>query len=88
MTNMEIEWADPPSPRADPFYDEFAQALRDHPGRWAKWPKVYKNASSVAAIRKNIADGDRRAPVPFRTDGWEAVVRQGVLYVRYVGDKE
>jgi hypothetical protein len=80
---MDIEWADPPArTRAgDEVYVEFAQALRDNPGRWAKWPKTYDNPSSTHAIRRNILDGDRRAPAPFRGGKWDAVVRNKVLYV-------
>ena len=85
---MNIEWADPPAPRASELYTEFAAALKDNPGRWAKWPRTYTNPTSAGAIRKNIVDGDVRAPVPFRQGRWDAVVRQGILYVRYLGETE
>jgi hypothetical protein len=85
---MDIEWADPPSSSGrvgDRVYIEFAQALRDNPGRWAKWPRTYANPTSVYAVRKNLLDGDRRAPSAFRGGKWEAVVRGKVLYVRFLG---
>lgn len=68
------------------MYEEFARALKERPGQWAKWPRTYGNPSSVHAIRINILSGDRRAPVPFREGKWEAVVRSKVLYVRYLGE--
>lgn len=84
---MKIEWAEPPAPRATEWQREFAAALRKHPGKWAKWPREYTNPSSVSAIRHNLTGqgGVRRTPVAFREGVWEAVVRQGVLYVRYTG---
>jgi hypothetical protein len=84
---MDIEWEDPPARKrsGDEVYREFAQALRDNPGRWAKWPRTYNNPSSNHALRRNILDGDRRAPNAFRGGKWDAVVRDKILYVKYLG---
>lgn len=85
---LNIEWAQPPEGRRREDFTLFATELRNHPGRWAKWPKEYRNSTSIGAIRKNIADGTERAPVGFREGVWDAVVRNSVLYVRYLGATE
>lgn len=86
--SLDIEWADPPAGRRREDFTPFANELRSNPGRWAKWPKEYRNSTSIGAIRKNIADGTERAPVGFREGQWDAVVRNSVLYVRYLGATE
>lgn len=85
---IDIEWEDPPAGRRREDFTAFANELRANPGRWAKWPKLYRNSTSIGAIRKNIADGTERAPVGFRDAYWDAVVRNSVLYVRYLGDTQ
>jgi hypothetical protein len=86
---MKIEWAEPPRPRQANVFAEFAAELRKHPGRWAKWPRTYSNPTSVGAVRHNIEHKTDKTPANFREGTWEAVVRQGVLYVRYLDtDKE
>ena len=64
---------------------EFAQALRDQPGRWAKYPEQDgRSPGSLSAAAYRISKGSHLAPKNFRS-GFEAVVRRGVLYVRFVG---
>lgn len=88
MSVDEIEWAEPPADKRRRDYTGFADKLRARPGHWAKWPQSYRNTNSVGAIRKNISDGNQRAPVPFREGKWQAVVRSSTLYVRYLGETE
>lgn len=61
--------------------DQFAAALRSRVGVWAEWPDAITRTTAhsyQAAIRKATL----RA---FRNGGYEAAVRGGALFVRYVG---
>ncbi|BBY36512.1 hypothetical protein MMAN_06460 [Mycobacterium mantenii] len=82
-----IEFLDdlPPDARTlgtrNPLLAAFADRLRDHPQKWARWPvddkkKIYGIASS--ANRGRGCFGPQGA--------FEAATRSGRLYVRYVGD--
>lgn len=87
---INVEWVEelPPakSRGRQSRYEEFAAVLRENPQRWAKWPKVYSSPSSAHAMRSNIATGNKGAPPPMRTGKWEAEVREGLLYLRYLGE--
>lgn len=60
--------------------DEFAAALRQRPGVWAKWPTQI-SAGVAGCYTANIRQGRMRA----FGDGFDAVSRNGVLYVQYIG---
>lgn len=62
--------------------DEFAVALRQRPGAWAKWPEDL-GTSQAGTYTTNIRNGHLKA---FRGGGFEALSRNGVLYVRYIGE--
>lgn len=63
--------------------DRFAATLQCSPGRWAKWPWPLapdQTGSYTARIRRGTL---RAFP-----HGFDALSRNGVVYVRYVGDEE
>lgn len=64
----------------------FAADLRAHPGRWAEaeWANALAPSSRHAAAHR--INGGLRTAYPELRTGFEATVRKGVLYVRYVGD--
>lgn len=64
---------------------EFADALRANPGRWAAYP--WSGELTPKSRRSRACDinaGRVTAPRAMRC-GFEAAVRDGVLYIRYVG---
>lgn len=61
-------------------------ALRGRPLAWAKYPRPRKSKSALSHSAWLINSADPRAPRAFRSGGFEAAVRDGVLYVRYVGE--
>jgi hypothetical protein len=69
----------------DPIIPEFVGALRANPERWAKYPRQPKNPASAGSLASRIRDGQVK---PFRTkEGrFEAVSRDGDVYVRYMKD--
>lgn len=65
-------------------YLALAEALRQNTGGWAPFPKQYKTSGAASNTQYRIRQGMLAA---FRPAGhFDAVVRQGVLYVRHVGD--
>lgn len=85
----DIVWETPPTSQSGPRQldlVEFAQALRERPGEWARWPRpITGNAASAAATRVNAGFGvfgDR--------GNYEAVTRtvdgQRIAFVRYIGE--
>lgn len=83
---MEIEWVDEPPPATGKQreYAIFAQALREHPGKWAILPGVKRGGYSPQINRGKFA--------AFRPAGhFESVTRRPLdsnepsTYVRYVG---
>lgn len=74
----------PPAPThgRNPIYRAFADALRENPGRWAVWPGRFKNRSSTSAQASNIKRGTLRN---FPEGEFDAVTREGKLYVRFIG---
>jgi len=66
-------------------YTDFAAELRRNRRKWAKWPKTYKSTSAANAVAYNIRNGLDSAPPAFRTGRWESKIRQGEIYVRFIG---
>lgn len=84
----EIRWEDPPrllngGGKAALDLVAFAEALRAEPKRWAVWPRSH--ASDGA--RQNAAHRIKRGQFGSLGEGFDACIRNGVLYVRYVGDE-
>ena len=56
-----IEWEDPPTPsdgRGRPgYYVELFDALRQAPGRWAKWPTPTPTKNSAAHVALRVRRG-------------------------------
>lgn len=68
----------------DPILVEFAEALRAHSDRWAKYP-VELSRASRASVSSAITRDSGTCPKPFRGGGFESRIVSGVVYVRYVG---
>lgn len=71
--------------RNDDAIAAFADALKSQPGKWAvhplnsEWSKGYKRSAA-----SNITRGSHLAHSVLRI-GYQAALRDGVVYVRYVG---
>jgi hypothetical protein len=72
--------------RANPILMRFAQALRDNPNQWAKYPRKRGSRASCATTARNINGKRHGCPIAFRDAGFEAENRGGICYVRFVGD--
>lgn len=91
---IDIEWADPPDPKGGRLtrgeQRAFAEKLKERPGRWAMYPTHAAAAfhlgegGSTAAVRALASRINRGKQSAFGS-GFEAVSRNGVVYVRYVG---
>ena len=79
-----VVWEDPPFVRsAKASYGDFADELRQNPKRWARLP-TDENRKANGGDANAIKTGRFTA---FRPAGhFEATFRQGVTYVRYVGE--
>ncbi|MFC9767659.1 hypothetical protein [Rhodococcus jostii] len=66
---------------------EFAAALRNNPGKWAVYYRDFGEDEKHAkyARAQQIRKGALKA---YASGGFEAAVRSGVLYARYVGGAE
>lgn len=62
---------------------EFANALRENPSQWGIWPNPLKTKKSANAMASVIRSG-RLSNFP--AGRFAAVERNGVLYVRYLGE--
>ena len=84
---IDVRWADPPAAQGGKLtrreQREFAEALRNRRDHWAVYPT---SGSSVAirALTSRISNGRQGA----FGEGFEAVSRGGVVYVRFVGGSE
>lgn len=81
-TSDDIQWVDPPPSRVvrgGGSRQQFVAKLREHPGRWAKWPHVLKSPSAGYAFR-NLSPGLEVRMT--RVEGGHD------LYVRYVGEAD
>lgn len=84
---MDVEWEDPPDlalarARTPGRYVDFAFALKESPGRWARLPddspRTEKGAQNAAQnIRRGVTAGFKPAGT------FEAVSEQGKVWVRY-----
>lgn len=85
VTTCEFEFVDelPPRDERRPKADMhgFTDALRARPGEWAKWP-----ADLLSASVTGYASGIRKGMVATFRGGFDAAARNGVLYVRYLGE--
>ncbi|MGH8967598.1 MAG: hypothetical protein ACRDXB_20045 [Actinomycetes bacterium] len=68
-------------PNRDPVAKDFAAALKDRPGAWAKWPTTLTRSSAYS-----YATRIHKGAIKPLALGFEAAVRKGQLYVRFVGD--
>ncbi|MFR9767095.1 hypothetical protein [Nocardia sp. SC052] len=71
----------PPKPRS--VLAEFAEALRDRPRVWGKWP-VELAPGSARVVPSRVNSGKYRT---LPSDRFHAVSRGGVVYVRYIGPR-
>lgn len=79
---MADEWSDPPPhAKANPRYREIAKTLRERPGEWLK---VDTDRSRLSTFVWAIRTGRIAAFRP--TGDFEAVTREGGVWVRYVPD--
>ncbi len=61
-----------------------AELLRRNPGGWVPFVQQYETSSAASNTQSRINKGVLAA---FRPAGsFKAVVRQGILYVKYVGE--
>ena len=83
----DIEWADPPASRGGQLtrreLREFADALRGRPDQWAILP-TNGSYEAVSALTSRISRGRQSA----FGEGFEAISRRGVVYVRFVGEAQ
>jgi hypothetical protein len=86
---MEIEWEDPPEialarQRSPGRYLEWAFALKENPGRWARLPDG-PNGERTQLSAANAAQNIRRGTTAgFKPKGhFEAVADEGKVWVRY-----
>lgn len=83
---IDIKWADPPDPKGGALTRKeqrvFADELKARPDCWATYP-IPASASPLAirALASRISRGRQAA----FGSGFEAVSRNGIVYVRYVG---
>lgn len=79
----DIEWAEPPPPKAGPhssvFTEQVLAALRANPGKWALIKRDHPNAQSAA-------DYPKRHP-EFETTA-RGSNKHFDIYARYIGDGE
>jgi hypothetical protein len=66
--------------RSDPLVKEFAETLRGNPGRWSEYPHTFSSNPGASSFAYRVNNG--YGPVPLR-GGFEAVARQGVVFVRF-----
>jgi hypothetical protein len=85
---IDVEWADPPPPRGGSLtrmeQRTFAAELRSRPGCWAVFPA---NGGSYVAIRALASRISRGKQAAFG-QGYEAISRNGMVYVRYTGGQQ
>lgn len=64
------------------LYADFAAALRENTGKWAVWPREFKNKATAAAAAANVQRG-RLGNFPHGE--FEARMVDGVVYARHIG---
>jgi hypothetical protein len=85
VTHPEFEFFHklPEPPKPPTVLELFAESLRDRPRVWGKWPNALK-PSSVKSIPSLVNRGGYGT---FPRGEFEAVGRDGVVYVRYIGPR-
>ena len=73
-----------PRPNRMSKFSKYFEALRDNPGMWAEYPTKFKNPNSARSARTTIKNAEMRE-VKYPGE-FDSAVRNGVLYVRYVGE--
>lgn len=83
---MKVQWEDPPHRHGGAgVHAEFFAALREHPGRWARWPVAKGSTSVVSDVKAGKYLGSAKGEfesVSRTVDGERRV------YVRYVGSSK
>lgn len=88
-TELVVEFVDelppkrPARSRPSPVMEAFAAALKTQPRRWGKWPQELMSATA-GAYASVIRSGELPA---FRDGKFDATTRNGVFYVRYLGER-
>lgn len=86
---MQIEWEEPPTAVLARLgrgrYEEFAAALREHPGRWAVLPGEQRTDKGGKATAQNLRGGKMRG---FPKGEFEALSADGKVWVRYMAPAE
>lgn len=78
---MNLEFVDfPPDRRSNPIYQEVADALRENPGKWAKWPEEVDQRQALRLV--SAINAGRVVPMK---KGFRASTRGGTLLVAYLG---
>jgi hypothetical protein len=81
----QILWADPPAPQGGTLtrkeQREFAEKLKGRPGQWAVLPTNGGSGLAARALASRIGRGKQST----FGDGFEAISRNAVIYVRFVG---
>jgi hypothetical protein len=88
---MEITWEEPPQHLLDRRnrtgrYKDFAQELRNHPGKWAVLPGDKATESSAKGTAQSISNGKTGGFAPAKS--FETVVDGTKIWVRFVGEQE
>lgn len=80
----EIQWADPPAPQGGKLtrreQREFAERLKEKPGQWAVFPTNAGSGLAARALASRIGRGKQST----FGDGFEAISRRGIVYVRFI----
>lgn len=64
------------------LYADFAAALRENSGKWAVWPREFKNKATASAAAANVQRG---ILANFPPGEFEARMVDGVVYTRHIG---
>lgn len=89
---MNITWQDPPASavggRRRSGWEEFADELRDSPGRWACTDHVHTNKEAARASASAIRNGRPAAFEPKGTFEAQSDDETRMVWVMYLGDEE
>lgn len=81
---MKLEFRpEPPAPATPTNRAAFFDAVRARTGEWAQWPYKPRNGNAARVTASNIKAGRYVSTYPGEFD---AVTRQGQIWVRHVGD--
>lgn len=90
---LEIEWAEPPperyyrspSHRRKDILDQFRKALLDKPGSWAVFPTDGLESITEVNLKNHARSINKGLSSWSGLYVWEAIYRNGKVYVRYTG---